>query len=80
MEGSPVPIFPPLRFRIVRMFPNSVGFCSQVSALWGKCDSTGLKLQPTVSEKRKLREVVRKRGKVLLFPCFHPYASELREC
>ena len=30
-EGSPVPIFPPLRFRIVRIFPSSVGFCSQVS-------------------------------------------------
>ena len=36
-EGFPVPIFPPLRFKIVRMFPASVGFCSQVSALWGKC-------------------------------------------
>ena len=35
-EGSPVPIFPPLRFRIVRMFPGSVGFYSQVLALWGK--------------------------------------------
>ena len=32
-EGSPVPIFPPLRFRIVRMSIGSVGFCSQVSAL-----------------------------------------------
>ena len=32
-EGYPVPIFLPLRFRIVRMFPSSVGFCSQVSAL-----------------------------------------------
>ena len=32
-EGSPVPIFPPLRFRIVRMSLGSVGFCSQVSAL-----------------------------------------------
>ena len=29
-EGSPVPIFLLLRFRIVRMFPSSVGFCSQV--------------------------------------------------
>ena len=35
-EGSFVPIFPPLRFRIVRMFPGSVGSYSQVSALWGK--------------------------------------------
>ena len=43
-EGSPVPIFPPLRFRIVRMFLGSVGFCSKVSALWGKRGSTGLKL------------------------------------
>ena len=32
-EGSPVPIFPLLRFRIVRMSLGSVGFCSQVSAL-----------------------------------------------
>ena len=43
-EGSPIPIFPPLKFGIVRIFPNSVGFCSQVSALWEKRDSTGLKL------------------------------------
>ena len=35
-EGSLVPIFPPLRFRIVKMFPNSVDFCFQVLALWGK--------------------------------------------
>ena len=39
-EGSPIPIFSPLRFGIVRIFPSSVGFCSQVSALWGKCGST----------------------------------------
>jgi len=32
----------------------------------------GLKLQPTVTKKRKLREVVRKRGKVPLYPYFHP--------
>ena len=32
-EGSPVPIFPPLRFRIVRMSLSSVDFCSQVSVL-----------------------------------------------
>ena len=32
-EGSPVLIFPPLKFRIVRMSIGSVGFCSQVSAL-----------------------------------------------
>ena len=43
-EGSPVLIFPPLRFRIVRMFLGSVGFCSKVSALWGRRGSTGLKL------------------------------------
>ena len=43
-EGSPIPIFPPLRFGIVRVFPSSVDFCSQVSALWEKRGSTGLKL------------------------------------
>ena len=32
----------------------------------------GLKLRPTINEKRKLREVVRKRGKVPLYPYFHP--------
>ena len=31
---------------------------------------TGLKLRPTVSKKRKLREVMRKRGKVPLYPYF----------
>ena len=41
---------------------------------------TSLKLRPTVSEKRKLRGVVRKRGKVPLYPYFHPYALEFREC
>ena len=71
-EGSPILIFPPLRFKIVRMFPGLVGFGSQVSALWGKHGSTGLKLRPTVTEKRKLREVVRKRRKVPLYPYFHP--------
>ena len=71
-EDSLVPIFPPLRFRIVRIFPSSMGFCSQVSALWGKCGSIGLKLRPTVTEKKKLREVVRKREKVPLYPYFHP--------
>ena len=35
-EGSSVPIFSPLKFRIVRMFPGSVGFYSQVSVLWEK--------------------------------------------
>ena len=35
-EGFLIPIFPPLRFKIVRMFPNLMGFCSQVLALWGK--------------------------------------------
>ena len=38
---------------------------------------TDLKLRPTVSEKKKLREVVRKRRKVPLYPYFHPYALEL---
>ena len=48
----------------MRMFLGTVGFGSQVSALWGKRGSTGLKLRHTVTKKRKLREVVRKRGKV----------------
>ena len=54
------------------MFLGLMGFCSQVSALWGKRGSTGLKLRPTVTQKRKLREVMRKRGKVPLYPYFHP--------
>ena len=33
---------------------------------------TDLKLQPTVTQKKKLRKVVRKRGKVPLYPYFHP--------
>ena len=33
---------------------------------------TDLKLRPTVTEKRKLGKVVRKRGKVPLYPYFHP--------
>ena len=41
-EGSPILIFSPLRFEIVNIFSSSVGFCSQVSALWGKCGSTSL--------------------------------------
>ena len=76
-EGSPISIFPPLRFGIVRIFPSSVGFCSQVSALWGKRGSTGLKLRPTVTRRRKLREVVRKRGKVL---CIHISTPKLWNC
>ena len=76
-EGSPVPIFPPLRFKIKRMFPGTVGFYSQVSALCEKRSSTGLKLQPTVTQKRKVREVMRKRGKVPLYLYFHPQALEL---
>ena len=71
-EGSPVPIFPPPSFGIMRMFPGSVGFGSQVSTLWGKRVSTSLKLRPTITQKRKLREVVTKRGKVPLYPYFHP--------
>ena len=64
-EGKfpPIPIFSLLRFGIVKIFPNSVSFCSQVSTLWGKRGSTGLKLQSTVTRRRKLREIVRKRGK-----------------
>ena len=31
----------------------------------------GLKFRPIVTQKRKLREVVRKRGKVPLYPYFH---------
>ena len=52
------------------MFPNSVGFGSQVSALWGICGSTGLKLQPTVTEKRKLRDCKEERAgsPVPIFP------------
>ena len=41
---------------------------------------TGLKDRPTVREKRKMRKVVRKKGKVPLYPYFYPYALELREC
>ena len=37
----------------------------------------GLKLQPTNSRKRKLREVERKRGKVPLCQYFQPQTSEL---
>ena len=33
---------------------------------------TSLKFRPTVTEKRKFREVVRKRGKGPLYPYFHP--------
>ena len=33
---------------------------------------TSLKLQYIITEKRKLREVVRKRGKFSLYPYFHP--------
>ena len=33
---------------------------------------TDLKFQPTITEKRELREVVRKRRKVPLYPYFHP--------
>ena len=33
---------------------------------------TGLKLRPIVTEKRKMREVMRKRGKIPLYPYFHP--------
>jgi len=33
---------------------------------------TSLKLRYIITEKRKLREVVRKRGKFPLYPYFHP--------
>ena len=35
-------------------------------------NTTRLELRPIVSEKRKLREVVRKRKEVSLYPYFHP--------
>jgi len=41
---------------------------------------TDLKLRPTITEKRKLREVVRERGKLPLYPYFHPQSLELWEC
>ena len=37
-----------------------------------KHKNISLKLRPTVTQKRKLREVVRKRRKVPLYPYFHP--------
>ena len=33
---------------------------------------TGLKLRPTVTQKKKMRKVVRKKGKVPLYLYFHP--------
>ena len=33
---------------------------------------TSLKLRPTVTQKKKMRKVVRKREKVPLYPYFHP--------
>ena len=42
------------------------------SAEKAKKKKKSLKLQPTVTRRRKLREVVRKRGKVPLYPYFHP--------
>ena len=38
---------------------------------------TGLKLRLTVTQKKELREIVRKRGKVPLYPYFHPQILEL---
>ena len=35
-EGSHVPIFPPLSYKIMRMLVGRMGFRSKVSALWGK--------------------------------------------
>ena len=39
----------------------------------------GPQLRPIISEKRKLREVVMKRGKVLLYPYFHPPTPQALE-
>ena len=33
-EGSPVPIFPPLNFKIMRLLTGWMWFCSKVSSLW----------------------------------------------
>ena len=33
-EGSPVPIFPPPSFGIVRLLTGWIGFCSKVSSMW----------------------------------------------
>ena len=38
------------------------------------------KLWLTVNQKKKLRKIVRKREKVLLYPYFHPQVFELWEC
>ena len=35
-EGSPISIFPPLNFRIVRILTGWMAFYSKVSTLWGK--------------------------------------------
>ena len=35
-------------------------------------NNIGPKLQPIISNKRKLKEIVKKRGKVPLYPYFHP--------
>ena len=37
-EGSSVPIFPPLGFRIVRILASWIGFYSKVSTMRVKCD------------------------------------------
>ena len=37
------------------------------------------KIQLTINEKKKLRKVMRKRGKVPLYPYFHPQSSKLSE-
>ena len=36
-EGSLIPIFPPLNFKIVRMLTGWIRFCSKVSVMWAKC-------------------------------------------
>ena len=45
-----------------------------------KKDYRDPKLWLTISQKRKLREVMEKRGKVPLYPYFHPQVSKLWEC
>ena len=53
------------------MFPSSMGFCSQVSALWGKHGSIGLKLRPTVTPEEKIErghEEEREGSPIPIFP------------
>ena len=36
-EGSPIPIFPPPNFRIVRLLTSWMGFYSEISGMWVEC-------------------------------------------